>query len=222
MRPLDSALNAYLQGNSDVIVRQLLWIEAKNRTTGAVETIGLWTGEDHRDFVIGGVSRTYYGCGQFIGLGDLTAESGLNIRRLTVSMTPISPEVEQVLRGYNPKMAPVEVHLAFFSTDSENLITAPLRVFQGWIDKFPISTPAKNGEGEGRIEMVSTTRILTNRLAIKRSNDSQQRRLSGDTFFQDVTVSGQLQTPWGEKTAGQSGFSVITQTVRRLSQNQQG
>ena len=35
----------------------LLWFQAKNRTTRAPETLGFWTGDDHREFLIGGEIR---------------------------------------------------------------------------------------------------------------------------------------------------------------------
>lgn len=225
MRQLPIAIANYLNGNSGIKVRHLLWITARNRSTGDPESIGLWTGEDTQVFTIGGGPRTYYGCGQFISFGDITLEASLNVRRLSVALAPISPEVEQVFRGYDAKMAKVEAHLAFYNTETNNLVDLPYRFHKGWVDKFAVTTPAVGGEGEARMDMVSNSRILTEQLALKRSNDSQQRRLSTDAFFRDVNFSGQIQTPWGEKnTTGASGSGgwpgVARQMASRLRQGQ--
>lgn len=217
MRALPAEIAAALS-NPGIKVRQLLWITARNRGSGNPESIGIWTGEDVQNFTIGGVARTYYGGGSFISAGDMLSEVGLNVRRLSVSMSPITPEIEQVLRGYDAKMAPVELHLAFFSTETNNLVAPPYRIFKGWIDRFPITTPALNGQGEARLDLVSSARILTNGLALKRSNDSQNRRQSGDAFFRDVSISGQIQTPWGSKTINPPGVSGYSSVVRRLTQ----
>lgn len=225
MRQLPIAIANYLMANSGIKVRHLLWITARNRSTNEPETIGLWTGEDTQVFTIGGVARTYYGCGQFISFGDITLDASLNVRRLSVALTPISPEVEQVFRGYDAKMARVEAHWAFYNTETNNLVDAPYPFHKGWVDKFTVTTPQVGGQGEARMDMVSNSRILTQRLALKRSNDSQQRRLATDAFFRDVNFSGQIQTPWGEKSAtggggggGSGGSGVGRQIAARLRQ----
>lgn len=199
MRNLPSEISSYLASNAGIVVRQLLWVEAKNRSTGEVETIGFWSGEDHIQFVIDGDTRTYYGSGQFIGFNELVVESSLTIRRLTATVVGITPEIETVLRNYDPKMAPTQVHLAFFSATTNNLLAPPVRVDKGWIDKFTIKTPIVNDKGEGSIQMMGNTRYLTRRLPFKRSDQTQKKRLAGDTFYNDVTITGQVSTPWGSK-----------------------
>lgn len=199
MRTLPAELTAHLNAVSGVKMRQLLWVEAKNRTTGEPETIGFWSGEDHQVFVIDGETRTYYGSMQFISFGEVMLDSTLNIRKLTAKVSAISPEIEVVLREYEPKMAPVETHVAFFYPDTNNLICPPLKMHKGWIDRFPIKTPPVGEDGEGSLEMVNHTRMLTRRLPHKRSDDTQRRRSGTDSFFADVGMTGQVTTPWGSK-----------------------
>lgn len=216
MRDLPPEIASYLATNSGVKTRQLLWITATNRVTGAPESIGLWTGEDTQVFTIDGDARTYYGSGQFINFGNVTLESNLNIQKLTVTLSPVSPEVEQVFRGYDAKFASVEAHNAFYSTETNNLVAPPVRFNKGWIDKMVITMPPVGGSGEARMDIVGSSRILTNRLAIKRSNDSQQARINGDMFFRDVNISGQVQTPWGTKTVT-GGRNVMGAIVSRIA-----
>lgn len=199
MRDLPIEWTNYLAGNSGIKVRQLFWVTARNRDTNADETIGIWSGEDHQQFVIDGNTRTYYGSGNFLDFGQLMIESTLKVRKLVVTVSGISPEIDTVLRTYDPKFAPVEVHIAIFNTETNNLVSVPLKVFTGWIDKFPVKRPSINSQGEGRIECVGATRLLTRELALKRSNESQKKRSAGDTFLKDVAMTGQVTTPWGSK-----------------------
>lgn len=227
MRSLPPDIVSYLATNSGVKTRQLLWITATNRNTGSPESIGLWTGEDTQVFTIDGEARTYYGSGQFINFGNVTLASNLNIQKLTVTLTPISPEMEQVFRGYDAKFASVECHNAFYNTETNNLVAPPVVFYKGWIDKLVITMPPVGGSGEARMDIVGNSRILTNRLAIKRSNDSQQLRLNGDAFFRDVNISGQVQTPWGSKSVSGSGAGglkgfIATRIAPTLSRMRSG
>ncbi|MFE3839657.1 hypothetical protein ABNX41_21770, partial [Rhodobacteraceae bacterium PA1-206B] len=75
MRTLPAAVAAHLAARKPLLVHQLLWISARNRTSGAVETLGLWTGEDHQSITVGGQSRTYYGAGAVLGIDPVTQRS---------------------------------------------------------------------------------------------------------------------------------------------------
>lgn len=180
-------------------VRVLYWIRAKNRTTGAEEAMGVWNGEDTRQFVIGSEARNYVGGGGFLQIGALRQDMTLNIQRLTANANPVSPEFLNVMRLYDPKGAPVEVHLAFFDTETDGLVANPSLVFKGWINTAPIKTGAKNGESLIQINHVGNSRILTRTLPAKRSDENQKRRDPADRFFRSASISGSVQTPWGSK-----------------------
>lgn len=199
MRSLPVEITTYLAQNAGVTIRQLLWVIARNRNTGDYEEIGLWSGEDHVQFIINGQNRTYYGSGQFINFGELTLESTLNVRKMSAKVSAISPEMEVVLRQYDPKMAITQLHLAMYSPISNNLIAPPLLIHKGWIDRFVVKTPALKQQGEGGLDMMGHTRIMTRTLPTKRSHETQIKRASNDTFYKDVTVTGQVSTPWGSK-----------------------
>lgn len=51
MRSLAPEILTLLQRRQGLLTHVLLWITAQNRSTGAPESIGLWTGADHQDFV---------------------------------------------------------------------------------------------------------------------------------------------------------------------------
>ena len=111
--------------------RVLVWIEAKNRATGATETMGLWTGDDHEDFTIGGQVRTYFAAGNVLNVDNIISEIGLNVRMHNITLSAISPEIEQLVRGYDVRLAPVEIHRVVRDLETGNLISAPRQIFKG-------------------------------------------------------------------------------------------
>jgi hypothetical protein len=132
-----------------------------------------------------------------LNVGDLTSEATLNVRSLDIDFSAVSPAVKTALRQYEPRFAPVQVHVIFFDPLTNNMIGTPVRVFKGWLNKAPIKTPAKGGMGSARISMLGHSRMLTRTLSARRSNENQQKREAGDAFFQYADISGTVITPWG-------------------------
>lgn len=205
MRDLNIAILTQIAKRAGLKVRNLLWIQAKNRVTGEIETIGIWNGDDVRSFVINGDARTYIGAGQFIVFDDFKQEQGLNIHRLVAHSNSITPEMELVIRGYDTRLARVEVHLAFYDPETDNMLDVPFRYFKGWIDTLPVKTGAKGGSGSATLNMVGHSRVLTRLNPAKRSHENQKQRLSSDTFLTDVAITGTVTTPWGTE-----GVATIT------------
>ncbi|MEH6834804.1 hypothetical protein [Falsihalocynthiibacter arcticus] len=178
-----------------IVARWLFWVEPKNRSTGAIETLGLWTGEYDRTFTINGLSRSYSGAAGLVGQSDPTYETGLDVRTHTVSLGPLSPEVEQLLRGYDTRLAAAEIHLAIFDPDTLALVDV-VRTFKGSFDSAPITTPEVGGTATATAELVSAARNGTRGLSLKKSNAAQELR-GGDQFRKYADVSGSVPVWWG-------------------------
>jgi len=127
-------------------------------------------------------------------------QTGLVVRMQRLTLSPLSPEVAQMLRGYDPRLAPVEIHRALFYPESRELVAEPRRVFKGWIDQAPITTPAIGGAAMAEVSLASAARALTIPLAAKKSDETQRRR-GGDRFRRYADVSGQVEVWWGEARA---------------------
>ncbi len=196
MRVYESAIASNLNARHGLLVRHLLWIRAKNRDTGATETIGLWDGDDHGQFTVDGNVRTYYGVGALLGVPDLTARAGLEVWQPEVSVSGIAPEVEIALRGYEPKLAPVEIHRAFFAPAEGTLLGSPVRIFKGWIDGVSIPTPEEGGDATASITLASNSRGLTRVIPAKKSDEAYQRR-SGDRIMRYADIGGTVKVRWG-------------------------
>lgn len=177
--------------------RTFLTFIAKNRNTGADERLCLWTGADHQDFAIEGVTATYYGAGSVMSLGNIKQEIGTNIRKYSMTLSHLTPEVAMLLRGYELKFAQAFIHTCLFSIESELPVTPFVRRFKGWVEKAPMTTAAKGGTSSAKLELVSFARNLTRLVPAKRSNENQKKRNANDAFLRYAGISGKIKTDWG-------------------------
>lgn len=175
----------------------LLWVVAKSRATGAAEAMGLWTGHDVISLTVEGAARTYYGAGTVLGINDIVSQMGTNVQMQSVRLNALTPEIEQMIQGYDARQAPVEIHLRRVDpeTGAELDIT---RCFKGFLDGAPIATGAKGGSSALEAQLASSARNLTRTVALRRSDASHQRAHAGDGFFRHAAVSGSVPVWWGQ------------------------
>lgn len=216
MRNLPVEFVTEINKRGPVSARVFFTFIAKNRDTRAPERLCLWTGDDHQIFTIEGVADTYYGAGSVMGVDALKQEVGTNIRKHSLTLSHLTPEVMLLLRGYEAKGAQAFIHTMLFSTETGLPVTTPLRRFKGWVEKAPISTAAKGGVSSSKIELVSWSRNLTRTTPSKKSNENQKLRSPTDKFHAYSAVSGSVETPWGSRTvkAGQSARQDIVDKLR--------
>lgn len=205
MRILDPTSTEYLSACTGVASRHMIHVVARNRATGAQEALGLWQGDDHLTIAINGVNRSYFGSGTLIGMEPIRAGIGLEVRMLQVALSPLTPEVALMLRGYDARLAPAEIHRGLLSLETGQLIAEPIRVFRGWVDEVKIRTGAVSGTGEGgdtgeaTVTLASAARGLTRALTLTRSDAEMRRRNAGDRFRAYTDIAGEVGVWWGEK-----------------------
>ena len=204
VRVLDTTTADYLLARQGVIPRDFVWITAKNLVTGLPESAGFWNGLDTVDVtVISGttgeeVTRTYAAWGSLLKIDPIQRSPEINIRTIKLALSQISPAVQAIFRGYDTRLAPVEIHRGFMDLETHQPIAPPTVRFVGWINKAPINTPAVGGEGGISVDVVSHARMLTRTNSAKRSDESQKRR-DGDRFRRYSSVADQWDFWWGEK-----------------------
>ena len=205
MRILDPTSTEYLTACTGVASRHMIHVVARNRATGAQEALGLWQGDDHLTIAINGVNRTYYGAGGLIGVEPIRAGIGLEVRMLQALLSPLTPEVALMLRGYDARLAPAEIHRGLLSLETGQLIAEPIRVFRGWVDEVKIRTGAVSetgevsGNSEATVTLASAARGLTRALTLTRSDAEMRRRNAGDRFRAYTDIAGEVGVWWGEK-----------------------
>lgn len=204
MREFSTATLDYLSSATGICARFLLWFEARNRTTGVAETMGLWTGDDNETFSIPGRgARFYYGAGVVAQIEPFTLREGLEVRMQTVRLATLTAEVAQLIRGYDPRGAVCEIHMALFNPASNALSDAPWMIFDGWIETISLPTPEIGGEAVAEVVLAASSRALTRTLPQSWS-DATLRQRSGDRIARYADMSGSIETIWGEMREGQS------------------
>ena len=113
--------------------------------------------------------------------------------------TEMTPEVALLLRGYDGRLAPAEVHRALLSPETGQPVAAPIRVFRGWVDEVTLRTGAVGGAGEATVTLASAARGLTRALTLTRSEAEMRRRTPGDAFRRYTDIAGEVGVWWGEK-----------------------
>lgn len=204
MRSYDAPTLAALQTRAGICTRILIWVVAKNRVSGLPETLGLWTGAQDRTFTINAASRSYIGAGPIMQIPPIRMQAGLSVRMQRMTLSPLTQVVTDLIRTYEARFAPIEVHRALFSTDDGALIAPPHRVWKGFIDEIDLTQGEAGGEATCEVTAASSARLLTRTLSLKRSDATQQLRL-GDRFRRYVDVSGKVDVWWGEVKGSGSG-----------------
>ncbi|MGQ3294610.1 MAG: hypothetical protein ACT6U0_20665, partial [Shinella sp.] len=128
---------------------------------------------------------------------------GLPVRPIRIRLSQINDAVQIAIRGYDPKHAPIELHLGLFDTATMLPVAPAVPVFVGRVNGSPITTPAAGSEGSIELSCVSDTRELTRLNPLKRSDEMQQRRVVGgvpDRFrrYSDVAGGWLQNIHWGE------------------------
>jgi len=211
---------SHVQARSGVRPRLLVWIVAKNRSTGLPEPAGFWNGDDDQVFTVGGASRTYHGAGGLMGMDDLVIEGGLKVRRIGIWLSTAAQEVIDAVNGYDTRLAPVEVHRVLTDPLSHLPIANPHRVWKGWVDGAPRATPAK-GLASGRITLtvVSAAMALTRGLTAKYSDAAMRLRGGDDRIARYADVSGVVPVYWGEQRHKASSAAPGNPVKRRVKED---
>jgi len=193
---LDISTISHLATRGGVASRWLFWVSARNRSTGLPETAGFWTGGDTRSFTVEGEPRVYMGAGGLVGLQPLTYESGSVVRIQTLQVSPVKPDVEQMFRGHDMRLAPVEIHLMVL--DPDTLVPISInRAFRGRVDTLKVITPDVGGVARMDVNLASVSRRMTKKSSAKKSHATQFLR-SNDAFRRYGDVSGAVPVWWGE------------------------
>lgn len=206
MRNVDSATAAAYQSRRAHIPRYFVWIEAKNRTSGGLETMGLWNGDDTVDVSVVNpdtglpVTRTYHAAGALLNIDPIPAVSDLSVRTIQIGLSQINAAVQQAIRGYDPRLAKVQIHRGMLDLDTREVIGYPVPLWDGQVNGSPIETPAVGQEGGIALQVVSHTRMLTRTNAAKRSDETQKLR-QGDRLRRYSDTAGEWAFWWGEEKA---------------------
>jgi hypothetical protein len=181
----------------------MLWIEAKNRTTGDVEALGIWTGRDAETITVTDqwtnavANRVFYGAGELLGWEGFKNHSDLVVRPMTFYLSALTPAVIQSVREYDPSGARVQAWRRTYHPNTGLPVGTPEPEGVGWIDEINIPRPTPGGDAVMEMTVVPLMRTLTLPSPRMKSHEAQRRRSSND-FFRKYKATAQLfDIPWG-------------------------
>jgi hypothetical protein len=207
MRNVSSAfMDALLSGRDRGIVpRRFLHVTARDRTTGAPAGIGLWTGDEDINVTLTSgvtgqeVTRTYYGARNLV-IPTIPRVSDMTIQTITVTMSQIADAVQQLIRGYDVRLAKAEIHDGLLDPVTRQLVAPPELSFLGEVDGAPIETPAVGGEGKASLKLVSDAISMLARKNPRKSSYEGQKRRDGDEWGLYASTVATWKIPWGQKS----------------------
>jgi hypothetical protein len=207
MRAVDSAAQALREARGGFGERVLVWIAARNRLTGDIEALGLWSGEDGETIAVTDLwtgapaTRVFHGAGSLLGISPVQHEAGLTVRPVRLTLSALDPAVTEAVRVYDPRGAKVQVWRRTLSPETGLAVGTPEPWFKGFCNKAPIPRPEPGGAAILEMEVVSTARLLTIPNGRRKSDAVQRSRGPADRFRRYKAVARTIDVPWGEKDA---------------------
>lgn len=191
--------------NRELVIRDFIWIVAKNRSTGADEAVGFWSDiENVTATVINPdtnslTSRSFYGAGGLISIADVPSTSNLQVQEVQITMSQLDEMVEQAFRLYETKQARIEIHRGLFDPNSRLMVSPAFPRFVGFINNIDFRTGIENEDGGVRVTCVSHTQELIRANPSTRGHEDQiNLRQAGDRFFVDAAVVSDWELDWGD------------------------
>lgn len=206
MKNVSSEFMAALVSARDrgIVPRRLVYFYAKERDTGNPVELGVWTGDE--DMVISVISgttgsaeeRAYYGALNLV-VPDIPRVSDMTIQSVTITVSQIASIAQELARGYDLRLAKVEIHDLLLDTVSR-LPVAPAEIaFLGEVDAASINTPAAGEEGDISITIVSDAISMLARTNPQKTSYEGQKRRSGDQWGRYKSTVAAWSVPWGQK-----------------------
>lgn len=180
--------------------QKLVWIEARNRQTGAIEGMGLWSGDDDQSFVVDGVLRSFHGAGAVIGIPPVRAGIGLQVRRHRIILPPMRDEVRLVLQVYQAAQAKVRVWSQPMSVHTGAPLSAPIRVIKGRLEKAPETMAARGGRSRTELIVATGARALTFTVPWFKSDAAMRLRNPADRAREYIDTIADRAVPWGQSS----------------------
>lgn len=199
MRQLPIEVINHINSGRTLITHVLIWIEARDRNSGEVEGLGLWTGDDVKSFIIKGEARVYHGAGSVLKISPFVSQAQGGAQTWNFQVSSLHEQVIEAIRVYDPRLAPVEVHTSFWDAETHNALADPVREFRGTVMEVELPTPAVGGESEATVTCVPDAWRLTKGHTTRKSQAAIEKRSPSDRFRIYNNISGSVQTAWGEK-----------------------
>lgn len=197
-------------GNATAIVanngaiRDFLEIRVRDRTTGAIVTERLWSGDmdvtaSIVDPDLGTTpSHVWQGAGGLVAIDAIPRVASLIIQEVQIVLEGFGLDVDRIFRLYDPERAEVRIWRGYLTPARVLYAPAEPRFF-GFIDSITWPRAGDGEEAQLTLACKSHSAEGTRFNPDTRSHESQLRRNATDTFFKDAATMGNREFFWGQE-----------------------
>ncbi|MGO4854927.1 hypothetical protein [Phaeovulum sp. W22_SRMD_FR3] len=140
--------------------------------------------------------RRYIG-GVNLTVGDISYVSDLTIQSVEISLSQIAEAAQYLLRGFDARLARVEIHEMTLDPETGLFAAAPELVFLGLIDQAPLTTPAAEGEGAITLTAISEPISMLSRINPRKSSYHGQAQRQNDQWGRYASSISSWNLKWG-------------------------
>lgn len=185
----------------------MVYAEVYDRSSGAPVGVGFWGGMTDRVIRLTdgwtGERRAlfFYGAGSFLDVTDVTAEPGLQVQSIRVTLSNLVSEVRSAFRAYESRNAQAALYYRCIDPLTNKEVGVECD-FIGFVSASDSSRPPLGGGSEStlEVEIESTARLLTLSSALKKSNETQLARAPTDDIRRHKASIADVAPPWGTRT----------------------
>jgi hypothetical protein len=207
MSAYDAATIAALEAGA-LELRWMLYIRGLDGSN-AEHDFGFWDGPDNVTATVvkatdptATESRAYIGGGSLLsdGVDPIVYQLGLTAQTINVKLSALHSSVQDMVRGYNIRLAEAELHRALFDISTGLIVSTPYPRFCGIIESAPLTDAQVGNEAPVTLSITSISIDLTVTNPATES-DEQQKLRSDDRFRRYSDGANPLAVWWGEKAS---------------------
>lgn len=205
LRPVSPPAQALREARRGLIIYDMVWIDARNRQTGAIEGVGFWTGGPSTHIAVTDMwtqqpaARLFLGFGGLMSVSGIRHKAGTTIRPARIALSAINEDVLSAIMAYQLRGAQVQVWLSYHDPETGLRVGSPEPQFKGYVNEAPVRRPASGDQALVDMTIVSTARNLTITSRAKKSQAALEERNPGDKFRIYKAHQRTVEVPWGER-----------------------
>lgn len=185
-----------------LVPRRLLWVYAKERSSGNTVELGIWNDIDDITIEVkSGVSgivvtRPYYG-NVSLSVPEIVRVSDLTSQTVPVEMSQISDVTQNIVRTYDLRLARCEIHDLLLDPSTRAQVAPAEIAFLGIIDEVTVDTPEAGSSGNITLSIISDAIAMLSRVNPFKSSYEGQKRRGDDQWGLYSNTIAKWTIPWG-------------------------
>ncbi len=207
MRFWTGDLKNYLSSTAGIEAHVLMRIAGRDQA-GVKAIRAFWTGDEDREFMIGGQAQQFNGAGPSMQVQAMESRIGIEARRTRIVFSGLPDSVEADLSDMDLHAAPVVIWLIVM--DGGRIVGQPEAVLEGWCDGASVHTGAVGEPSSVEITVADAAMPIMLTLDRLWSDASQIARGAGYSVSTPATENSYTLAQTIQLPAGTTSVEIIT------------